>query len=531
MSKKLYITYPLCLLTVFAILFIGLNSESLVNAQTEPHPQRSTSNVTFTSMEAALPFMGWLALDVDAYAQAAYQSELVLPPTTGDFTVELWVRDPHFETTILPVIARKDSLGLGFRYNVDYAPIPPVFSYRLCHSDSATWTGFGGILSNQPTSVWLCYDIKSCASWSSCPPTGWYHLAFVYNKTTGTEMIFWDGVFKGDASGSPLSSTNPLIISGGAAIDEVRISNNRRYSGLFTPPTAPFECDEHTLALWHFDEISGMTTFHDSCGLEDNLLIGYNGAHAEGVAGFKIYLPLVMRNDSSAPVSGISGKVSYDNSGVGNLTLNLMKYDGMSSSRNMTTTTLANGTYTFNGADSLNPGQFYYVRYWNSPSGGNTADSRYLNFWISRDITSTEGTNVPNVNFDIANVSLQSPAHGSSLPLPVAFQWAPRSIGSDYYQWSLMDTATFDDLCWGPHQTTGNFTLDTTGFSNCGLSYDVQYGWYAYVMSGTSWSDGYGKSYYYGTITLTTGLNQSGDLNDDAENSQSVIEPIVHYLK
>jgi hypothetical protein len=53
-------------------------------------------------------------------------------------------------------------------------------------------------------------------------------------------------------------------------------------------------CGANTLALWHFDEVQGTTTFHDACGTTDNVMTGSNGAHTEGVTGYMVYLPLVI---------------------------------------------------------------------------------------------------------------------------------------------------------------------------------------------------------------------------------------------
>ena len=75
----------------------------------------------------------------------------------------------------------------------------------------------------------------------------------------------------------------------------MRISDVVRYTGSFHRPTAPFECDEHTRALWHFDDLPGGTTFHDSCGAVDNLMVGYTGAHTESALVYPAYLPLVAK--------------------------------------------------------------------------------------------------------------------------------------------------------------------------------------------------------------------------------------------
>ena len=70
-------------------------------------------------------------------------------------------------------------------------------------------------------------------------------------------------------------------------IDAIRFSNIARYDlpaerGIhpFDPPHR-FESDEHTLALWNFDERAGADRFRDASG-NDNTLIGMNGATTSG---------------------------------------------------------------------------------------------------------------------------------------------------------------------------------------------------------------------------------------------------------
>ena len=60
------------------------------------------------------------------------------------------------------------------------------------------------------------------------------------------------------------------------AIDEIRISNVARYPGGEAPkPPGRFENDEHTLALWHFDEPQGSAVYIDSSG-HGNTLVASN---------------------------------------------------------------------------------------------------------------------------------------------------------------------------------------------------------------------------------------------------------------
>ena len=104
---------------------------------------------------------------------------------------------------------------------------------------------------------------------------GWHHAALVVDGSN--VKFFFDGMLEIERECSDL----PILVSNGklrlgvnlvkGGIDEVRISDIARYTGNFTPSTTPFTCDEHTLALWHFEEPSTSGKFHDECGM-DNVL-------------------------------------------------------------------------------------------------------------------------------------------------------------------------------------------------------------------------------------------------------------------
>ncbi len=107
------------------------------------------------------------------------------------------------------------------------------------------------------------------------------HVAAVYDGTR--VRLFLDGVIASEAQGDPFSiisreymfSQLGMTFEGPSScfqgsLDEVRISNIARYTEDFTPEER-FEPDEHTLALYHFDEGEGETLF-DSSG---------NGHHGE----------------------------------------------------------------------------------------------------------------------------------------------------------------------------------------------------------------------------------------------------------
>ena len=117
---------------------------------------------------------------------------------------------------------------------------------------------------------------------------GWHHIAGVLDKSTEQMKLYMNGERIGDRNAGLIKVRNSIeglkigmFMAG--QIDAVRISDTVRYSGeTYLVPVSPFECDDHTRALWHFDEFEGSTVFHDACGV-DNILTGYNGAHTEGV--------------------------------------------------------------------------------------------------------------------------------------------------------------------------------------------------------------------------------------------------------
>jgi len=105
----------------------------------------------------------------------------------------------------------------------------------------------------------------------------WQHIAMVVN---GTQLqFFFNGVadtpitlgssadFSIEAGDNRLfvGTYDGLGIWTNGAIDEIRISDNARYSSSFTPQTTLYSTDSDTIALYHFDEGTG-TTVSDSSG-------------------------------------------------------------------------------------------------------------------------------------------------------------------------------------------------------------------------------------------------------------------------
>jgi hypothetical protein len=212
---------------------------------------------------------------------------------------------------------------------------------------------------------------------------------------------------------------------------------------------------------------------------------------------------------------GIHGHVTYGGAAVPGIQLALRVYDDSSESTVGTTYTNADGSYLFTGIPSLAPGETYYVRY-----GPNYTDNRYVTVWYGPDITwYMAGTSVAGGDLDIANVSLTSPASGSTLPLPVTFGWQRRNVTTDTYRWILFDPNN-PAVAWatGDLGYVGQFTL--TNLPQ-GAQYWKAYGWYLMVYSGP---DSFGLSYYYREITFsgsTSGLPQERALAPWQEGPRS----------
>jgi concanavalin A-like lectin/glucanase superfamily protein len=115
----------------------------------------------------------------------------------------------------------------------------------------------------------------------------WHHVAVTRARATGALQLFVDGVLNASAAngpggdisypdngvpgnycGGPCTNTDPFLVIGAEKhdagtpafngfIDELRLSNVLRYIGSFAPPTARFEPDANTVALYHFDAGSG----------------------------------------------------------------------------------------------------------------------------------------------------------------------------------------------------------------------------------------------------------------------------------
>lgn len=177
-------------------------------------------------------------------------SNYVLWPRTGTFTVELWARpaDTSFQQLVTVYGAYGDANPAGRSW------------IGIDSSNKWTFSANGG-----PT----------IASSSNASTTAWTHLAIVRNGSNQFEF-FVDGVSQGTSTSSYTLASGYVSLAANANaygldyegyIDEFRISDSVRYTGNFTPSTSAFTNDANTLVLLHFDDSNGSTDTTDDNGV------------------------------------------------------------------------------------------------------------------------------------------------------------------------------------------------------------------------------------------------------------------------
>jgi hypothetical protein len=186
----------------------------------------------------------------------------IISTDTSSVTIDAWVKWDGTTTGHTPLIASNgngatDGYGL-YLYTNDHLSIL-----------------LGAV-------AWLVSD-------TSLPVGEWSHIALVRSGGTivlykdGHSISFSDPNTSGTAQTPPNPPATPFYVGGetGAAypdlfpgeIDEVRLSDTARYSGLsYIVPNGPFTTDAHTIALFHFNEGSGSTA-GDSSGNGNDLTL------------------------------------------------------------------------------------------------------------------------------------------------------------------------------------------------------------------------------------------------------------------
>ena len=220
----------------------------------------------------------------------------------------------------------------------------------------------------------------------------------------------------------------------------------------------------------------------------------------------QIFLPAVINGQTiqtGTPKPTINGFVTNHGGPIEGIFLALRFYDGSSYSTRMITTTRADGFYQFDNVPPLNTGEFYYVKYSNN-GFGNTENSEFLWFWNSFVIPNTSASLINGGIFDIANFEMLSPNHGSTVSLPVTFQWQTRPAALlDDYEVDLADPENANVYWWTDPTLgyVGSYVMNTFPPNFVTNKF---YSWVMWVYDGYG---GYGTSHWSYWISFSSGLS------------------------
>ena len=228
---------------------------------------------------------------------------------TGDLTVEFFVRALSSENPNGGVACGSGNAWVNSNIVIDADRFGGARAWGIGFLDGAV--AFG-VLDD-----FVAYTL--CGTTDILDDT-WHHVAVDRNASTGEMRIWVDGMLEtsgppggGGPSGSlayldtflpgnfcspdggsgnqSCANSDPFLVFGAEKhgfvginysgyLDEVRLSNTLRYNAPFAAPVAAFVPDADTVALYHFDEPSGVTII-DAAGAQDGVLF-FGGSPPSG---------------------------------------------------------------------------------------------------------------------------------------------------------------------------------------------------------------------------------------------------------
>lgn len=289
-------------------MFIAASFLLVPLSSCSPPPRCAESQVVEANPSAgfALRFCGTGADDIDRVKIRIDDPSTDTPGPAvdvgaADFTVEFWMR-------ALPGENPADGVECGGNANWIYGNI-------VIDRDRHTQTReYGMSLAGGRMVFGVRADMDEpftiCGS-TRIDDGEWHHVAATREGDSGA-MSLWvdgrldasadrgpagdisypDGGVPGDFCDGPCVDSDPFLVFGAEKhdagprypafsgwLDEVRISTVVRYEAEFERPTAPFEPDEDTVGLWHFDEGTGDVVYDSSPQGSGDGRIRFGGPH------------------------------------------------------------------------------------------------------------------------------------------------------------------------------------------------------------------------------------------------------------
>lgn len=209
----------------------------------------------------------------------------------GDFTIEMWLRPEDNPNPGISCGNTNDWVTSNIFIDRDRHSQPPHFGAGIA----------GGVIVFSTGTEFE--NLTMCGS-TNVLDDAWHHIVLQRRASDGHLWIYVDGQLDaeqdgpdGDISypddGVPMAVcpemdgvcdySDPFLVFGAEKhgygdisysgyMDEVRISTVLRYPAAFDPPTAPFETDSDTVALYHLDELGGDTVV-DASGMDQTATV------------------------------------------------------------------------------------------------------------------------------------------------------------------------------------------------------------------------------------------------------------------
>lgn len=171
-----------------------------------------------------------------------------------------------------------------FEFWIRFADLPASSAFRMVAGDGSS-TRYLGVLNDSGTYRWEVSFASGqyVERFTTTLSTGvWYHVALT--KSGSTLKMYQAGTALTSAvSFNTMTAAKTLFISGtnyigswntssnffNGHMDEIRVSNNVRYTTTFTPSTSPFVNDANTVLLIHANGTDASTFFEDDNGVRN----------------------------------------------------------------------------------------------------------------------------------------------------------------------------------------------------------------------------------------------------------------------
>ena len=188
------------------------------------------SGTTFTTGKFGQAFQGTAVQSPTDESSITIPNNYIRNLINSDFTIDFWFNAAEIPASVgcQPLITGLDSANMTY-------PFAIVISSTNANQYTVNIVGY---YNNAPVTILVFVTTDVAIS-------GWTH--FAVQRSSDTITVFINGIQMGQSSPnfnstylSQFTGTVEWVCITPTAIDELRVSSTARYSGDFTPPTAPY---------------------------------------------------------------------------------------------------------------------------------------------------------------------------------------------------------------------------------------------------------------------------------------------------